>query len=359
MGKTEIRVGMICCYPPEKASQGYLIMKLMPQVTGVNFIKIGSFNSNADYKVNLKSFTLAESIKALVIKENLDLLHIQYIAPFFGRYTLNLNLLPIYNLKVPVVTTIHEVQTNARSSSLYSVLKSFVLKRIQYQILKKSKVVVVNNHSMAQFLKNIYSEANIAVIPEPCSPQVNKKDKIANNIIFFGVLSPGKGVEVLLEAMNYLDGYNLCVAGSLPEKVNLKYLKKIKKIIIRDKLEKKVKLITRDWFAESEIHNLYSESDIIIMPYVWGPYNSGIIKDACEYCLPIVATDVGFISDPIRRYGLGLITPVHDPKALAAAIKEVFENYGNYVDNIVRAWSQLSYVEIANSYKLLYYNAIK
>ncbi|MDD5432296.1 MAG: glycosyltransferase [Candidatus Omnitrophica bacterium] len=362
MGEAEIKVGMICNFPPEKASQGYMLDSLMPFVSGVKFIKIGSLNSDADYKINLKSFNLSDSIRDIIKKEKLSLLHVHYIAPFFGRRTLNFNLLPLYDLKIPVVTTIHEVQynlkSNLRSFSPYSVLKYFVLRFIQYEIVRKSVFVIVFNHLMADFLRSIYPPAKVEVIPEPCEKRYEVQKVSSKKIIFFGVFSPGKDVESLLGAMVYLSGYSLCIVGSLPESVNYRYLEKIKHLIREMGLENRVKLITKDWFSESEKKDFFGRSDVIVLPYSWGPYNSGLIRDACQYGLPMVVTRVGFIWDPVKRYDLGIVVEPHNAKELANAIENVFSKIENYRNNVMSLCLKSDYSQVARSYKSIYYSSL-
>jgi glycosyltransferase involved in cell wall biosynthesis len=106
------------------------------------------------------------------------------------------------NLKVPLVTTLHTVLRDPLAEEL----------KITTQLCELSGRVVVMSERGADFLRDIYHvPANKIVLihhgipdlpfldPDPCKKKVAADDKIV--ILTFGLLSPGKGIEYMIDAL--------------------------------------------------------------------------------------------------------------------------------------------------------------
>lgn len=346
----KLKIGLLCPYPPEELHQGYYALNIIKN-TNADFVKIGTLKSNAKYNLNFKSFFLKEKLREIIKKEKIDLLHIQYIPPFFGNRYLNLNLLRVYSLKIPIVTTLHEVYSQSKKD-----IRNRFLRFLEKNVVNNSKQIIVHNYMMVDLLRKKYKqEINTIVLGHY---QKKEHKRIGKNILFFGILSPGKGIEYLIKAMYHLKDCKLNIAGSIPNKICNNYkkrmLRELKKINLNN-----IEIKTKKWFTENEKNNYYKKADIVVLPYIWGPYNSAIIQDAIENVLPVVVTKVGAIYDLVERFNLGIIVKPKEPKELAEAIKKCFENYNKYKKNLRNFRKTISWKENGKNHLLVYKKAIK
>lgn len=363
-----LKIGLLCPYPPEELHQGYYALNIIKN-TNADFVKIGTLNSNSDYKLNFKSFFLKEMLKKIIEKEKIDILHIQYIPPFFGSRYLNLNLLRVYSLKIPIITTLHEVYFQAKKS-----IKNMFLRFLERNIVNHSKQIIVHNYMMADFLKKEHKQEIKNFSSLKSSKLFKQTEKIntiilghypkkehkraGKNILFFGILSPGKGVEYLIKAMQYLKDYRLKVIGSIPNKICDDYKKKLLKELKKSNL-KNIEIKTKKWFSEDEKNDYHKKTEIIILPYIWGPYNSAVVQDAVENGLPLVVTKVGAIYDLVGRFRLGVVVKPKNPKEIAEAVKKCFKDYSIYKDNVRKFRKQVSWKENGEKHLRVYKKVVK
>lgn len=351
--KKKLKIGLLCPYPPEELHQGYYALNIIKN-TNADFVKIGTLKSNADYNLNFKSFFLKEKLKVIIKKEKIDILHVQYIPPFFGSRYLNLNLLRIYSLKIPIVTTLHEVYFQSKKD-----LRNRFLRFLEKKIVKRSKQIIVHNYIMANFLRNKYKKQTKKINTIILGHYLKKEHKrIGKNILSFGILSPGKGVEYLIKAMYYLKDCKLEIVGSIPNKVCNNYKKRILNQLKRINL-KNIETKTKRWFTENEKNNYYKKADIVVLPYIWGPYNSAVIQDAIENVLPTIVTKVGAIYDLVERFNLGIVVKPKDPEELAKAIKKCFKNYNKYKKRLRNFRKTISWKENGKNHLMVYKKTIK
>lgn len=83
--------------------------------------------------------------------------------------------------------------------------------------------------------------------------------------------------------------------------------------------------IIRRWIDDAERARLFQQASIIVLPYVEAT-QSGVIPVAYAFGKPVVATDVGALSDVVRNDVTGLLVPPRDEHALAAAIVRLLKD---------------------------------
>ena len=141
-----------------------------------------------------------------------------------------------------------------------------------------------------------------------------------NRFAFFGVMTPFKGVDVLLRAMERLgpsfDGH-LWVHGShYSEQPEDK----------RDELERlfDATRATVTWagpYDHVDLPRLMSEIDWVVVPSVWWENSPLVIREAFQHGRPVVCSDIGGMAEKVRHRVDGLHFRVGDPGSLAQTIE--------------------------------------
>ena len=88
-----MKIGMVSKYADEEDGVGIYSTSMCEELenAGIDVVRIGDKETTtANYAVDFKSFSLKSQLQRIIEKEELDLLHIQHIAPYFTKYTLNL-----------------------------------------------------------------------------------------------------------------------------------------------------------------------------------------------------------------------------------------------------------------------------
>ena len=141
-----------------------------------------------------------------------------------------------------------------------------------------------------------------------------------HRLLFFGVIRPTKGLHILLQSMRELPQCRLTIAGDFKEAA---YKKRILAEIAQLPKEQ-VRLIDR-FVDDDEIPGILAGSGLLILPYTFFFAQSGVLRLAIKYGLPVVASDVGGLGESIRAWNIGSCVMPDDPKALADCIRKMTE----------------------------------
>lgn len=173
--------------------------------------------------------------------------------------------------------------------------------------------------------------------------EILKIDKNKKTLLFFGLIRNYKGLDILLDSMNFLDdSYQLIIAGE-PYGSFEKYQRQIDNSSAKDR----IKTITR-YIEDKEVPILFSATDILTLPYK-SATQSGVIPVAYHFEIPTVATDVGGLKQTLEIPGTGVISNP-DASDIANGIKKIFEEgRENYVYNIRKEKVNLSWDNFANT----------
>jgi glycosyltransferase involved in cell wall biosynthesis len=133
-------------------------------------------------------------------------------------------------------------------------------------------------------------------------------------ILFFGLLRPYKGVEVLLEAFRDVPGAELWIVGNprMPT-APLHGLAAAAGGTVR--------FVSR-FVDEAEIPAIFRRADVVALPYLDGEH-SGVLYTALAFGRAIVASEVGGFPELAARTGAARIVPPGQAPALAAALREL------------------------------------
>jgi glycosyltransferase involved in cell wall biosynthesis len=134
-------------------------------------------------------------------------------------------------------------------------------------------------------------------------------------VLLFGTLRRNKGVDILLAAIEQLrdlDGVSFTFAGrGFPDVED-----QIRAAAARDPRIR----FEAGYVTAARKHELYSEADLVVLPYTSFESTSAVLCDAYAYHLPVVATDVGGLGASVRADATGWVVPPADVASLAGAI---------------------------------------
>jgi glycosyltransferase involved in cell wall biosynthesis len=233
-----------------------------------------------------------------------------------------------------VVLTAHNVNAKRRDRS-DSVLNRLTL-RIQYELCNQ---IFVHTERMKQELIEDFDirEERIKVIPfginnavpDTSLTSLEAKEKLGlredeKAILFFGRITPYKGLEYLIDAIRSLNtrsgAYRLVIAGR-PDRCEDYWAARTKDIV--DQVESGQIILRASFVPDEDTEIYFKAADVLALPYRQ-IYQSGVLFLAHSFGLPVLATDVGSLKDDIVEGRTGFVVQPEDASDLARVIQEYF-----------------------------------
>lgn len=234
-----------------------------------------------------------------------------------------------------IVLTVHNVNARKRDST-DSFLNRVTL-RFQY---RSADHIFVHTEGMKLELIEEFGvrEARITVIPfginnavpntalshDEAKLRLGIRDR-RKTILFFGRITPYKGLEYLVDAFQRVsarnDDYRLVVAGR-PENDSQAYWNGIRDRVQEDVRKGTVEL-RPDHIPDEETEIYFKAADVLVLPYKQ-IYQSGVLFLGFSFGLPVLAADVGAMKEEIIQGKTGFAFRPADPVDLARAIESYF-----------------------------------
>jgi len=108
------------------------------------------------------------------------------------------------------------------------------------------------------------------------------------------------------------------------------------------------------WIPEKVKQKYYEKTDIVVLPYVWAPYQSAVLHDAFSYGLPVVVTKAGAVWEIVKVFRCGEVVEAGSPKAIADGVKKVFLDYNYYKKGIAQYREEANWRQVAKKHSNLY-----
>lgn len=139
-------------------------------------------------------------------------------------------------------------------------------------------------------------------------------------VLFFGFVRKYKGLNYLIQAFPEVlskADVTLFIVGEFWENKN-EYLDLINKLGIEDKI-----VIVDKYIPNEEVGFYFNAADLVVQPYI-SATGSGIIQIAFGFNKPVIATNVGSLSEVVENGKTGYIVPPESSQDLAKAIIKFF-----------------------------------
>ncbi len=318
-----------------------------------------------------------------LIKDKPEIVHLQYefstFGSLLGSFLVLFLLMLVRALRMKVIVTLHgpifrlalakEALSYLRPRN--SIIPANLL--IAYMIYtyrligKLADKVVVHNSFFNRIVVEDYkiSECKVSVIPhgvssmdEVCKNTLARSNLIDKKfILYFGVISPRKGLEYLIEAYKQVETVCpdcvLMIAGAEPSYYK-GYTDSLKSLVAKTD-----KIIFTGFVPDEELYTLFSKAEIVVLPYPISVSASGPLSLAIQFRKPIIATKTEFFNDVLSDgYDAVLAEPANSYD-LAHKIIQIIKDKNlssRLSKNIKFKADEYSYEKIANLTLDLYTN---
>ncbi len=204
--------------------------------------------------------------------------------------------------------------------------------------IKRSEALLCNSSYTAGQLRKITNK-KVNIIPYGCSIDVkegvetesteNESEVPEKHILFVGRLIERKGLPYLIRAMDSIvkqrphDRIMLHIVGTGPEQCMV------------DELVASLKLSPHIVFhgvvSDEDLVSLYRSADVFVLPSIMDKKGDTeglgvVLVEAMSFLTPVVASDVGGISDVVISEKTGMLVPEKAPQALAEAIIKILDD---------------------------------
>jgi glycosyltransferase involved in cell wall biosynthesis len=235
-----------------------------------------------------------------------------------------------------VALTVHNVNAAWRDGG-DNFLNRLTL-RIQYHLADH---LFVHTEQMRKDLRTHFDvpDAKIRVIPFGINSTVSNTvltsdeakgrlglTKSEKSVLFFGNISPYKGLEYLIQAVAHLvskdPAYRLIIAGR-PKDCD-SYWGGIRKQISSLRLSQY--LVERiEYVPDSDTEIYFKAADVLVLPYTH-IFQSGVLVLGYNFGLPVIASDVGSLKEEIVEGKTGFLCKPGDPSDMSKAIETYFSS---------------------------------
>ena len=244
-------------------------------------------------------------------------------------------------LKIPYVFVVHDARLHPGDGNwLHSVL-------LNLHIKSATRWVALSKNVASCLIEDGCPHSRVSVIPLGLLPyyvaqkprDITAKEQIL--VTFFGRILWYKGLDLLLDAwpkvvINIPNALlNVCGSGTIPSHPVLHS-------------HRESIFIKNQWIADSQISQIFSDTDIMVFPYREAS-QSGVIAIAFPAGIPVVVTPIAGLIEQLQ-YGGGVVAHSDSADDLSDAIIRLLSNKSLYshtsaaciVNSKVLDWSEIA-----------------
>ncbi len=302
---------------------------------------------------DLRNFLAMNTMMNIIREIKPDVLHVQETNDPWYDLTLWLNKMP------PLVTTIHDVFRHPGDRS--NVFGSEYTRRIAFY---RSQQIIVHTNLLKKALTEQFHvpQTQVNVLPHGELGSVYQQrvgqihlPREPYTLLFFGRIWSYKGLKYLLEAMpliiEKIPEVKLIIAGQgenlgqyFPNGYDRKHIE-----------------ILNDFIPLQDVVGLFQRSAITVLPYIEAS-QSGVAALSYGMGTPVVASDIGGLSEMVRPEKDGLLVPPCHVQALADAIIRLLGDRNLYNQMqfaaLTRSQNDLNWSKIAAQTVEIYHKAM-
>ncbi len=195
------------------------------------------------------------------------------------------------------------------------------------RLLRRVNGALVHSAQQAQLARDlapgtpVRTAALPAHLPTPAGPPATESggeaDEPRDRLLFFGIVRPYKGLDVLLTALAKIDGVSLTVAGEFWGGVE-----ETRTLIASLGLESRVEL-RPGYVPAADVPGLFASADALVLPYRTATASQNVFM-AYEHGVPVIATRAGTLGDNVREGIDGVLCEAGDVDSLTDALRRFY-----------------------------------
>jgi glycosyltransferase involved in cell wall biosynthesis len=247
----------------------------------------------------------------IVLSQNPDVIHITHFYNYQDFF--------MYFVRRRTVLTVHDPFPHTGENPLEKRIYSF----LAYKLL--NNFIILNESQRNDFIKQYKLENKRILVSrlgvyDYFSPLQRKLDsnKKVSNILFFGRISPYKGIEYLMQAMINVNklypDIKLIVAGGG------KYYFDEKQYADKANIE-----IINRYISNDELENLMDKTSFVVCPYT-DATQSGVVMTSYAFLKPVIVTNTGGLAESVDDNTTGLIVEPKSSEQLTQAIIKLIKD---------------------------------
>ncbi|MGZ4961450.1 MAG: glycosyltransferase family 4 protein [Limisphaerales bacterium] len=185
-----------------------------------------------------------------------------------------------------------------------------------------NRLVVVSRYMRNELLRNRFDVTKIEIhppVPRAGDPSVRSNFSDKNLILYAGQIIRGKGVDVLLRALALVKMPFECII--LGEGTHKEHCEKLS---LKLGLQDRVRFL--GFVPQEQLQDFYKECSVVAISSIWPEPFATIGMEAMRYGLPVVAFDVGGISDWLVDGQNGYLVPAPDCVAYAERLERLLRD---------------------------------
>lgn len=270
------------------------------------------------YRTSKKTYSWSNLFLQIGISKKIkifkpDIIHCNNFLSFNFLYFLISN-------KIAKVITVHDPIPHSGESS------TFVKIRRKANLLFFDSVILLNRKQSVEFIKATdfpstkvyFSRLGAYTYLEKYQPKSENIKHGSNSILFFGRISPYKGVDDLLQAVDIIKteipDIQLILAGKGDFWFDISKYKNSKNFVFINR-----------YITTPELVELSTKSKFIVCPYK-DATQSGVVMTAFGLNKPVLATRVGGLSEMIEHDKTGILVDPNNLEELIVEIKNLLRN---------------------------------
>lgn len=270
--------------------------------------------------------------------------------------------------KTPFVYDAHELECH-RSGRIHTTIYGKLLRKTVKFLLKKANGVICASSARADVMLNEYGitqrptvimnvtpQEGILRGPDAVSP-FNKEIADLKIVVYQGVVTPGRGLDVLVESLKHLpQNVHLLVVGDGAA------MKAMEDIAISNSNQHRLCMVGRVPFEQVESYMRLAHVGVVIYQntclnnYLCAPNK---IFDYCSVGVPVVGSDFPEIKQIINEFEVGDVFDPDSPESIASAIMKVLESNKKHAlmkENAIKVKNSINWEQQQDRLKDLYIN---
>ena len=205
-----------------------------------------------------------------------------------------------------------ELQNRPFVKSIWESLERFLLPKLQHAYTVCRSIA---DHYQKQYRLKMEVVRNV-----PFRKVKTEQDKKQKTLIYQGAINPGRGLELAIESLVYLNDYNLLVVGDGQGLNELKKLAEVKGV------GQQVKFVGRVPYEELEKYTGQASVGLLLEEPLGKSFEYALPNKLFDYIhadLPFIVSNLIEVKRIVEVYGVGEIVQERTPQSLAKQIRNI------------------------------------